>query len=125
MLAAKLLEVLAQKGAHLNDAVSHALDLTEPLLVQSGIVHDSGSDTSSVDGRVGVEGTDENLDLRLNTLLLLGVLADEGEGTNTLSVETLKSDQLAHFSLSLHSLMFLNSPCSWRNSGTEQCCGPP
>jgi hypothetical protein len=42
-----------------------------------------------VDGGVGVEGTDENLDLRLDTLLLLGVLADEGEGTDTLTVQTL------------------------------------
>jgi hypothetical protein len=42
-----------------------------------------------VDGRVGVEGADENLDLRLNALLLLGALADEREGTDTLSVKTL------------------------------------
>jgi hypothetical protein len=41
-----------------------------------------------VDGRVGVEGTDENLDLRLNALLLLGVLANKREGTDTLTVQT-------------------------------------
>lgn len=88
VLAAELLEVGAERRAHLDDAVSHALDLTEPLLVESGVVHDGGGDTGTVDGRVGVEGTDENLDLRLNALLLLGVLADEREGTDTLTVET-------------------------------------
>lgn len=88
VLAAELLEVGAEGRAHLNDAVSHALDLTEPLLVQSGVVHDGGSDASTVDGRVGVEGTDEDLDLRLNALLLLGVLANEREGTDTLTVQT-------------------------------------
>lgn len=89
VLAAELLKVLAQESAHLNDAVSHALDLTEPLLVQGGVIHDGGGDTGTVNGGVGVEGTDENLDLRLNTLLLLGGLANEREGTNTLTVETL------------------------------------
>lgn len=88
MLAAKLLKVGAEEGAHLNDAVSHALDLAEPLLVEGRVVHDGGGDTGTVDGRVGVEGTDENLDLRIDTLLLLGVLANEREGTNTLAVQT-------------------------------------
>jgi hypothetical protein len=89
VLAAKLLEVLAEQGAHLNDAVSHALDLTEPLLVELGVVHDGGGNAGTVDGRVGVEGTDQDLDLRLDALLLLSVLADERESTNTLTVETL------------------------------------
>jgi hypothetical protein len=91
VLAAKLLEVGAEEGAHLNDAVGHALDLAEPLLVEGWVVHDGGGDAGTVDGRVGVLGTDENLDLRLDALLLLGVLADEGEGTNTLTVQTLPS----------------------------------
>jgi len=42
-----------------------------------------------VDGRVRVEGADQDLDLGLDTLLLLGILADERESTNTLTVETL------------------------------------
>lgn len=88
MLAAELLEVGAEERAHLDDAASHALDLTEPLLVKSRVVHDGGGDAGTVNGRVGVEGTDENLDLRIDTLLLLGVLANEGESTDTLTVET-------------------------------------
>jgi hypothetical protein len=89
VLAAELLEVGTEERAHLDDAVSHALDLTEPLLVEGGVVHDGGGDAGTVDGRVRVLGPDENLDLRLDTLLLLGVLADEGEGTDTLTVQTL------------------------------------
>lgn len=88
VLAAELLEVGAEERAHLDDAVSHALDLTEPLLVESRVVHDGGGDTGTVDGRVRVEGTNEDLDLGLDALLLLGVLADEGESTNALAVET-------------------------------------
>jgi hypothetical protein len=42
-----------------------------------------------VDGRVGVQRADEDLQLRVDTLLLLGVGGGDGEGTDTLSVETL------------------------------------
>jgi DNA repair protein RadC len=38
VLAAELLEVLLEKGTHGNDAVSHALDLTKPLLVERRVV---------------------------------------------------------------------------------------
>lgn len=93
MLAAKVLQVLLEQSAHLDDTVSHALDLTEPLLVQGGVVHDGGGDAGAVDGRVGVQRTGEDLDLGVDALLLLGRLADEGEGTDTLTVETLESCQ--------------------------------
>lgn len=89
LLAAKLLEVLLEQSAHGDDAVGHALDLAQPLLVQGGVVEDGRCDTSAVDRGVRVERTDENLDLRVDTLLLLDVGADNGESTNTLSVETL------------------------------------
>jgi hypothetical protein len=42
-----------------------------------------------MDGRIGVERADENLDLRVDTLLLFGGLADNRESTNTLTIETL------------------------------------
>jgi hypothetical protein len=42
-----------------------------------------------VDGRVGVKRADQDLDLRVDTLLLVGVGTDDGEGANTLTVETL------------------------------------
>jgi hypothetical protein len=40
-----------------------------------------------VDGRVRVERPDENLKLRVDPLLLVGVLADDREGADTLAVE--------------------------------------
>lgn len=88
MLAAKILKVLLEKSTHLNDTVSHALNFTQPLLVQGGVIHDGRCNTGTVDRRVRVKGTNENLDLGVHTLLLLGRLADKGESTNTLTVET-------------------------------------
>jgi hypothetical protein len=38
MLASQLLQVLLQESAHGDDAVRHALDLAEPLLVQRWVV---------------------------------------------------------------------------------------
>lgn len=46
-----------------------------------------------MDGRVGVKGTDDDLNLRVDTLLLLDVGADYGEGTNTLAVKTLNGEE--------------------------------
>jgi hypothetical protein len=88
VLAAELLEVLLEKGTHGDDAVSHALDLTKPLLVERRVVQDLRRNAGTVNWRVRVKWADKNLDLRVNTLLLLGRLADDGEGTNTLAVET-------------------------------------
>ena len=92
VLAAQLFEVLAEKSTHLNNTIGHTLDLTEPLLLQLGVVEDGRGDTSAVDWRVGVERTDENLDLRVDTGLLLCRLANNGESTSTLTVQTLQFD---------------------------------
>jgi hypothetical protein len=89
VLATKLLEVLLEKGTHGDDTVSHALDLAQPLLVEFGVVQNGRGDTGTVDRRVGVERANQNLDLRVDTLLLLDIGADDGEGANTLTVETL------------------------------------
>jgi len=91
VLAAELLEVLLEESTHGDDTVSHTLDLTQPLLVELGVVQDGGGDTGTVDGRVGVKRADQDLDLGVDTLLLVGIGADDGEGTNTLTVETLES----------------------------------
>jgi hypothetical protein len=72
VLAAELLEVLLEESTHGDDAVGHALDLTKPLLVQRRIVEDLRGDASTVDWRVRVEWTDEDLDLRIDALLLVG-----------------------------------------------------
>jgi hypothetical protein len=90
MLAAELLEVLFEQSAHGDNAVSHALDLTEPLLVQRCIVKNLRSNAGTVNWRVRVQWAHEDLDLRVDTLLLFGRLAYNREGTNTLAVETLR-----------------------------------
>lgn len=108
VLAAELLEVLLQQGAHSDDAVRHALDLAEPLLVQCRVVQDGAGDTGTVDRWVGVERTDKNLDLRVDALLFLGIGADDRESTNTLAVETLlESVTHSEYHISLALTMFL------------------
>lgn len=91
VLAAESLEVLLEESTHLDDTVGHTFDLTKPLLVQGLVVEDGGSNASAVHWWVGVEWADDNLDLRVNAGLLLGVLGDNGESANTLTVETLNA----------------------------------
>lgn len=88
VLAAELLEVLLKQGTHGDDAVSHALDLTKPLLVERSVVQDLRGNTGTVNWGVRVQWANKDLDLRVNTLLLIRGLADDGEGTNTLAVKT-------------------------------------
>jgi hypothetical protein len=89
VLAAELLEVVLEQSAHGDDALGHALDLAQPLLVERGVVKNLRRDAGAVDGRVGVQRADEDLDLGVDALLLVGRLADDGEGTDALAVETL------------------------------------
>lgn len=89
VLAAELLEVVLEEGAHGDDAVGHALDLAEPLLVEGRVAEDLGGDSGAVDGRVGDHGADDDLELGVDALDFLGVGTDEGEGTDTLTIETL------------------------------------
>lgn len=95
MLASEFLEVGLQEGAHLDDTIGHALDLTEPLLVESRVVEDGGCDACTVDGRVGVKRAHKDLDLGVHTLLLLCGSTDNREGTDTLTVETLETGQIS------------------------------
>jgi hypothetical protein len=89
VLAAELLEVLLKKSTHGDDAVGHALDFAEPLLVQRGVVEDLRGNAGTVDWGVRVERAHKDLDLGVDALLLVCRLADDGEGTNTLAVESL------------------------------------
>lgn len=69
VLAAEFLKIFFEQSTHGDDSIGHALDFTEPLLVQLGVVQHFGSDASTVDGRIRVERSNQNLDLRVNTLL--------------------------------------------------------
>lgn len=89
MLTSQSLEILLEKTTHLNNPISHTLDFAQPLLAELGIVHNGRSDAGAVDGRVGVERTNEDFDLRVDALLLLGGSADERKCTSSFTVETL------------------------------------
>lgn len=88
VLATELLEVLLEQSTHGDDAVSHLLDLGEPLLVKGRIVQNGGGNAGTVNGRVGVQRADKNLDLGVDTLLLVKILSDDGKSSNTLTVQT-------------------------------------
>lgn len=87
MFASQGFKVLLEQSSHLDDPVSHALDLTEPLLVELGVVQDLAGNSGSVDGRVGVQWAHEDLDLGVDALLLLGRLAHDTEGADSLAVQ--------------------------------------
>ena len=91
MLGAELLKIVTEGRAHRDDAVGHILNLALPLLVESRVVKNLRSDASTVDRGVGVHRSDDDLELRLETGSLFGVLADNGEDTSTLTVKTLKT----------------------------------
>lgn len=82
-----LLEVSLEEVTHLDDAVSHALALIAPLGLELGVAEDGLHNAGSVSGRVGVHGSDEKLELGLNAGCLVLVLADNTEGSNTLTVQ--------------------------------------
>ena len=89
VLRSQSFKLLLQKSAHVDDAVSHALDLAQPLLIEGRVVEYLRGYTGTVDRRVRVERADKDLDLRVHALLLLCICADNGEGTNTLTIESL------------------------------------
>jgi hypothetical protein len=73
---------------HADDPVGHELDLGLPNLVKVLVGEDGVGDTGTVEGRVGVHWSDDDLQLTFDTSLLLGIGGDEGESTNTFTVET-------------------------------------
>lgn len=56
VLRTKLLEVLLKKLTHLDDALSHTINLLKPLRVELRVVQDLGSNAGTVDGGIGVQG---------------------------------------------------------------------
>ena len=54
MLAPKPFKILLQKSSHVDDSISHILDLTKPLLLESRIVQDLGCNASTMDRWIGV-----------------------------------------------------------------------
>ena len=78
---------VVQSSTHADDPIGHEFDLRLPLLVKVLIGEDGVGDTGTVEGRVGVHRSDDDLQLTLDTGFLLGIGSDEGESANTLAVE--------------------------------------
>jgi hypothetical protein len=74
--------------AHVDDTLSHALNLTLPLRVELRVAEDGIGDASTMDGRVGVHGADDDLKLAVDASLLLRVGSGQRERANALAVET-------------------------------------
>ena len=79
---------IVESIAHADNPVGHEFDLGLPLLVKVLVGEDSVGDAGTVDGRVGVHRSDDDLQLTLDTGLLLGIGRDEGESTDTFAIET-------------------------------------
>jgi hypothetical protein len=84
---AQLLQVVLQRGAHRNDAVGHLLDVAQPLLLERGIAQNLRHQTSTVHGRVRVQGTDEDLDLRHCAHRIVFAAGHQREGAGTFAVQ--------------------------------------
>lgn len=86
------LEVVSQKVvellAHADDPISHTLDFASPLGIETLIAKDGVGNTSTVARGVRVHGTDDNLELRVDTSLLLRIGGGQRKSADTLAVET-------------------------------------
>ena len=121
MFAAELLEVRLKKRSHFDNAFRHALDLAQPLLIEPLVVQDRRGNACTMDRWVGVERPNQDLDLRVDTLLLFRRLAHDGESANTLAVEALSfRKQRNRVSVGPMAL-----PCSSRSSALGIECDPP
>ena len=83
-----LLEVLHQESSHINDTVSHLAALLVPLSLELRVAKNDLDNTSTIEGRVGPEGTGSLLELRGDSGLLLSGLTDDRGATASLSVKT-------------------------------------
>lgn len=72
---------------HADDPVCHALDFTLPFLVQFLLAKDGSGNASTVQRRVRVHGSDHNLELTVDAGLLLGVLGNQRECTDTFTIQ--------------------------------------
>jgi hypothetical protein len=79
---------VVQLITHADDAVGHALDLGFPLAVELGIAEDGAGNAGTMERRVRVHRTDDDLELRLDASLLLRVGSHDRERADTLAVET-------------------------------------
>ncbi len=85
---ALLLQVLDQASSHRNDAIGHALDLTQPQFVELRRVEHLGSDLSAMSWRVRVHATDGDFELAEHASNIVLVRHDERESAHSFAVQT-------------------------------------
>ena len=84
---ALLSQVLHQAAAHCDDSVGHALHLAQPQGVELGCVEHLGGDLGAVSWRIRVHAANGDAQLAEHTLDVVLVRQDEGESTDTLTVQ--------------------------------------
>ena len=96
-------KVIVELVTHADNPVRHMLDLVLPLVIEAVVVQNGGSNASTTERGVGVHGADNDLELTLNTSLLLGIGGDQRERADALTVQThilregLRHDDLVAF----------------------------
>lgn len=83
-LSEEIIELLT----HADDTGGHSLDLGLPFLVQTVVAQDSVGNSSTMERRVRVHGSNNDLQLTVNAGAFFGVSGDKGEGADTFSIET-------------------------------------
>ena len=83
----RLAELVAQRRAHCDDPVGHGLALSPPLRRQRAVGENDFDDARAVDGRVGVDGARDDLELREHALGLGSVVTYDGDRADALAVE--------------------------------------
>ena len=81
-----VLECEVKLLSHADDAVGHTLDFRLPLSVKVLVAEYSVGDSRTVQRWIRVHGSDDNLQLTVNTSLFLHICGGKGEGANALSV---------------------------------------
>lgn len=88
---ARGVEVFLESGvklfSHADDTVSHSLHFRLPLSVEIGVTQDGIGNSGTVERGIRVQGSDDDLQLTVDTRLLSRVRSGEGESTNALSVQ--------------------------------------
>lgn len=77
VLGSKIFKVLLQERPHCDYAFSHTFDLTKPLLIKRWIIKDFRGNAGTMNRRVRIKRADKDLYLRVDTLLLIDIGADD------------------------------------------------
>jgi len=81
-------EASVEGSSHLSHSVGHEDEVGVPHLLELGVTEDNVDNSSSVNWGVGVDGSGDLLNARVDDVSLSGVSSDDGEETGSLSVDT-------------------------------------